>query len=205
MNMSLEASKMLLNRLYSKGRAPWDTGPCPEIQRRLASGDIPCQGRALELGCGSGTQAFLLAAHGLDVFGVDLSDVAIDQARTRAQRDGFAARTRFVSGDVATLRDVGEPFDVLLDRGCYHLVRTSNLAGYRDTLLRMSRPGTLMILLASSADADAQLANLPVVSKQSISDELGSLFRILDLHSFDMPVRGQAKHELFWSCLLRRE
>jgi hypothetical protein len=53
---------------YRDGTAPWETGqPCSEVERRLAAGDLPASGSALDPGCGSGVQTLLLAAHGLEV------------------------------------------------------------------------------------------------------------------------------------------
>ena len=51
---------------YEKGETPWDTGqPSSELQRILAEEAIaPC--RALELGCGTGTNAVWLAQQGFE-------------------------------------------------------------------------------------------------------------------------------------------
>jgi ubiquinone/menaquinone biosynthesis C-methylase UbiE len=47
----------------------------------------------LEYGCGQGSQAFELARHGARVTGIDISDVAIEQARERARREGLDGLT----------------------------------------------------------------------------------------------------------------
>lgn len=51
--------------------------------------------RALEYGCGPGSEAFFLAAQGTQVTGIDISDVAIKQAAERAKAEGVAERCRF--------------------------------------------------------------------------------------------------------------
>jgi ubiquinone/menaquinone biosynthesis C-methylase UbiE len=66
---------------------------------------VPHEGHALELGCGTDLQTPLLAEHGLDVLGVDISEVAIDQARKRAAASGPNGHARFLSVDVTALRD----------------------------------------------------------------------------------------------------
>ena len=44
----------------------------------------PC--RALELGCGTGTNSVWLAQQGFEVTGIDLAPLAVEQAEQRAQR-----------------------------------------------------------------------------------------------------------------------
>src|SRR5690606_2474840 len=75
-------------------------------------------GRALDVGCGTGTNAIRLAEHGYTVVGVDVAPLAIEQARAKA-RPGLPCR--FVTLDVlATLPD-GGPFQLVFDRGCFHV------------------------------------------------------------------------------------
>src|SRR5262249_51359976 len=90
---------------YAKGETPWDTGqPSSELRRVLPEISLrPC--RALELGCGSGTNAVWLAQQGFDVTAIDLSPLAVERARRRAEAAG--ARVRFLVADV--LRPPPEP------------------------------------------------------------------------------------------------
>lgn len=194
-----------MEREYRDGTAPWETGqPCSQLQRRLAAGDLPASGSALDLGCGTGVQTLLLAAHGLQVVGVDLSPTAIEEAQRRASAHPAGRRARFLAGDVSELRGIGEPFDVLLDRGCYHLARRDHLDAYVDALQQLSRPGSLLFLLAFSA-AEAPEHPVPVVAEDELRRELGGPFEITDLQScrLDEP-HGFERQPLFWSALLRR-
>jgi 2-polyprenyl-3-methyl-5-hydroxy-6-metoxy-1,4-benzoquinol methylase len=190
---------------YRNGTAPWDTGqPCSETLRRLAAGDLPATGTALDLGCGSGVQTLLLAAHGLEVVGVDLSTTAIEKARLRASRHPAGGRVRFIAGDVTELREIGEPFDVLVDRGCYHLARRECLDAFVRALGRLSRSGSVLFVLAFS-DAEQPEFPVPVVREDELRSELGSIFEIADLRTcrLDKP-KGFLREPLFWSVLLRR-
>jgi 2-polyprenyl-3-methyl-5-hydroxy-6-metoxy-1,4-benzoquinol methylase len=190
---------------YRDGTAPWETGrPCSEIQRRLAAGDLPTSGTALDLGCGSGVQTLLLAAHGLQVVGVDLSTTAIEEAQRRAAGHAAGQRARFIAGDVTELRGIGEPFDVLVDRGCYHMARGENLDAFLHALERFSRAGTHLLLLAFSAAEQPEFP-VPVVTEAELRSEVGSLFEITDLRTcrLDKP-NGFEREPLFWSVLARR-
>ena len=81
------------NEHYASGFTPWDSGePDPALVATVEAGTIPA-GRALEVGCGTGTNALWLAAHGFDALGVDVSPLAIDRAR--AKLGGAANACRF--------------------------------------------------------------------------------------------------------------
>ena len=73
---------------------------------------LPTRGRALDLACGLGSSALLLARAGLDVYAWDLSPVAIAALKTRAVAEGLSVQAEV--RDVQT--DPPEPvrFDVIL-------------------------------------------------------------------------------------------
>ncbi len=60
-------------------------------------------GRALVVACGPGRNALYLAEHGFDVVGVDVSEVAIGQARTAADDRGLDAEFLVADLDEFTL------------------------------------------------------------------------------------------------------
>jgi SAM-dependent methyltransferase len=68
-------------------------------------------GRALDLACGEGQNAIWLAHLGWDVTGVDYSEVAIEKARARAERDGVDAQ--FVCADLVEYEPEREAFDLV--------------------------------------------------------------------------------------------
>src|SRR6185312_2198551 len=76
------------NDRYRDGNLPWDTGrPSSELQRILSQSTIrPC--RALELGCGTGTNSVWLAQQGFEVTGIDLAPLAVEKAEQRARAAG---------------------------------------------------------------------------------------------------------------------
>jgi SAM-dependent methyltransferase len=108
---------------------------------------FPTSGRALDLACGQGLGAVWLARRGLDVWGFDISPVAIGQARDLARRAGVGDRCRF---DVADLDDglpPGPPADVIL---C-HRFRDRRLD--RAIIERLAPRGLLAIAVLSEVGA----------------------------------------------------
>jgi SAM-dependent methyltransferase len=190
------------NEWYRSGDLPWDTGrPSTELIRTLDLGFV-APGRAIELGCGTGTNAIYLAEQGFRVTAVDISAVAIDRARQKAQTAGV--RVDFFIEDVTTLPS-GEPHDFLLDRGCYHCVRRNNLSGYVAALDHLTHAGSRALLLAGNANEEST-EGPPRVTEQEIRGELGSLFTIEWLREFRFENPGGSQGPLGWSVgMVRRD
>ena len=188
---------------YEKGDTPWDTGqPSSELQRVIAEAAIaPC--RAIDLGCGTGTNAVWLAQQGFDVTAVDVSPRAVEMARRRAEAAGV--RAHFLVADLTRPPpELAGPFDFLFDRGCYHVVRREDVTAYAEALRRLTRPGALGLVLAGNA-REPHDPGPPVVTEEQIRSELGTLFEIVRLREFRFDqVEGCGAQFLGWSCLLRR-
>jgi len=127
---------------YRFGRPPWDTGITPpELEAFVAETRA---GRALDLGCGTGTNVLYLARYGWDATGVDFAARAIDIAKRRAQREGMTAT--FAVADVTRLPDFGAPFDLILDIGCLHSVLAKHRADYaRGVRARLAVGGAFLV------------------------------------------------------------
>lgn len=133
---------------YRFGKPRWDTGVTPpEVVEMIESGNLRGK-RALDLGCGTGTNAIYLAQAGLDVVGVDFSSKAIAVARVKANSAGVKAE--FHVGDVTRLEFLCDPFDFVLDIGCFHSIEPSRRQPYAAGLARLTRPGALFMLYAFS-------------------------------------------------------
>ena len=124
-------------------RPPWDTGVTPPELERFVGSHPP--GRALDLGCGTGTNVVYLARHRWDAVGVDFAGRAIAKARRRAREAGVSCH--FIVGDVTRLEAAG-PFDLALDIGCLHSIPASGRAGYAASLVREVRSGGTYLLYA---------------------------------------------------------
>ena len=138
----------LFERAYRRGRTPWDTGiPPPELVEVIEGPNALEPGRALDLGCGTGTNAIYLAQHGWTAVGVDFSSHAIESARRKAD---WVSGAVFVEGDVTRLSELGVdgPFDLMLDIGCFHSVVPSRRDAYVHEAARVARPDSPMMIFA---------------------------------------------------------
>ena len=158
----------------------------------LEGPDALAQGRALDVGCGSGRDAVYLAKHGWQVTGVDFADTGLKAARQRAQEEGV--EVQWVKGDVAELGGLGlaSGYDLLYDLGCMHLLPDAGrrglarglgvLAGGAATLLIGAFMAGRRILLPRGID-EAELVALlgdhwELRGKQSeVTDDMPSSIR----------------------------
>lgn len=124
--------KWFYNLLYSRLRAPWDLGPRKELVAAVESGRIqPC--KAIDLGCGTASNAIFLAQHGFDVTGTDYSPAAIALCQQRGAAAGVSVE--WIEDDLTNLQHVHGPFDLLVDWGVYDdLSRDDRRAYLRNVL-----------------------------------------------------------------------
>jgi SAM-dependent methyltransferase len=137
-------------KAYLRGKTPWDTLVTPpELERLILAGGV-APGRAVDLGCGTGTNVIFLASHGWEVVGVDFVPQAILQARQRLTRapQEVQRRVSFHVGDVTRWRFAAAPFDLALDIGCLHALSPAERAAYAAELERHTNPGARFLLYA---------------------------------------------------------
>ncbi len=183
-------------------RAPWDTGrPSNELARAIASGIVQ-PGRAVELGCGTGTNAIYLAQQGFEVTAIDIAPTALKLAEKKADEANVAVH--WVQADVLNPPEM-KPFDFVFDRGCYHGVRRQNAAGYVEALSRLSHPGTKVLIVAGNAN-ESRSGGPPRVGEEEIRHDFAEGFEILSLREtrFDTAERT-AKGALAWAILLQKK
>jgi SAM-dependent methyltransferase len=129
---------------------------------------FPTTGRALDLACGQGLGTVWLARRGLNAWGLDVSPVAIAQARDLAVRNGVGDRCRFDVVDLDEGLPTGPPVDVIL---C-HKFRERRLD--QAIIGRLAPGGLLAIAVLSEVGA----APGPF---RAVAGELPAAFADLDL------------------------
>jgi cyclopropane fatty-acyl-phospholipid synthase-like methyltransferase len=134
------------NSVY-EGSPPWDIGrPQPDFVRLAEAGML--KGRVLDVGCGTGEQVMLAASHGAQATGVDIAELAIERARTKAEQRGINAT--FEVGDVLHLDRLGRQFDVITDSGVFHVFGDAERPVYVNSLRSATRPGGTYYMMCFS-------------------------------------------------------
>jgi SAM-dependent methyltransferase len=139
------------NLWYLFGKPRWDTGITPpELVELVESGQVP-PGRALDIGCGTGTNGVFLAQRGFEVVGTDVAWLAIRKARRKARDAGISATFRV--GEAIKLGTpsgppLEAPFDLAVDIGCFHSIQAIHREAYASMLRRVLREGGYYLLYA---------------------------------------------------------
>jgi SAM-dependent methyltransferase len=145
--------------MYWTRRARWDTGISPPELVRTVEGNGPERmpaGRALDLGCGTGTNILYLAQHGWQVTGIDFAAPAVARARRKLAREGRSASgIHVLRGDVTHLERLRLPraFTLLFDLGCFHGIDPAGRARYAAGITQLSAPGATLLLYAFAPSA----------------------------------------------------
>ncbi len=161
--------RLAFNLWYFR-RAPWDSGITPPelfdfIKTHPAA-------RAIDLGCGTGTNLITLAKTGWQVTGVDFASRAIAIAKKKIKTAGVQANL-FVD-DVTQLKNIHGQFELALDIGCFHGVQ--NKAGYLRQLDRILAPNGFWLVYGffkpASADSSSPgflAADLDLISARNLT------------------------------------
>jgi SAM-dependent methyltransferase len=129
--------KVYFNLLYYRN-PPWDTQISPPELLEYIAQHPP--GRALDLGCGTGTNVITLAKNDWEVTGVDFAGRAIRAAKKKTHQAGVSAD--LIVGDVTKLEGISGYFDLVLDIGCFHSLGAEEHKAYIHNLERLTIQGS---------------------------------------------------------------
>jgi SAM-dependent methyltransferase len=189
------------NERYGSGEPlPWDAGvPDPMLVELVQSGALPRGGKAIDIGCGTGTNVIWLAQQGFDVLGVDIAPLAVEQARKKA---GGAARVRFAVHDILAGAPEGGPFQLVFDRGCFHVFdEAAERAKFATRVASILASGGRWLSLIGSTEGAARDSGPPRRSVRDIAAAMEPELELLTLSSaqfeLDPPVKA-------WVCITGR-
>lgn len=116
------------------GKAPWDSGITPpELYEFIAH--YPA-GRAIDIGCGTGTNVIALANAGWQVTGFDFAPLAVQIAKRKIKKENIQAK--IIVDDATHMKNITGQFDLALDIGCFHGIE--NKVDYLTQLTRILAP-----------------------------------------------------------------
>jgi SAM-dependent methyltransferase len=148
--MSKQQSKPDIQTVKQKLKDMWATGDFGIIAKILAPEEIefvnrlniPNGVKVLDVACGSGTMAIEAAKRRANVYGIDIVEDLIRQAKENAAADGVKAE--FITGDAEAMPYGDNEFDYVLSMfGAMFCPRPDVAAA---ELIRVTKPGGLIVM-----------------------------------------------------------
>ena len=179
---------VLFRAMYRFGLTPWDSGVSPPELKELVEGpNRKTPGKALDLGCGTGTNAIYMTQHGWDVTGIDFVPRAIEAAQAKAQ--AAKVSPRLMVGDVTKLDqlNVGEGYSLLFDLGCFHAIPQDRRDAYVAGATRAATPGADFLLWGFYRKPSWEINAM--VSKDEIEQRFGNGWDLVRAWGGEQPDR----------------
>ena len=171
-------------RYYQNPR--WDTGISPPELMTFIDQHQP--GKALDLGCGTGTNLVNLAKHGWEVFGIDFVPKAVRAARAKLEKENLEGS--IILGDVLKKYPLPNDFDLVLDIGCFHSQQPQSRNLYLHNVNKYLKPGGYYLLYAHTAfDGKGDHG----IQRRDI-DMLNDLLKCQALNETEEKRQGQSSH-----------
>ncbi len=133
--------RLIFNLWYFR-KPPWDSGISPPELLEFIQTHPP--GKAIDLGCGTGTNVITLARAGWQVTGIDFAPRAICMAGKKLARENVTADMHV--GDVTKLDDIRAVHNFALDIGCFHGLSQQGKADYLTQLERILAPNGFWLM-----------------------------------------------------------
>src|SRR6476469_5994375 len=140
------------------------------IQRKITYNG----GKFLDLGTGPGTQAVQLSKLGFDVTGNDLSEYAIEKARS------LTDKVHFIVDDILNSQLKKNEFDYIFDRGCFHVLSIDDRDKYVMTIKNILKDNGILFLKCFS-DKEPHEEGPHRFSQDKIKEIFGNDFEILSI------------------------
>ncbi len=187
---------------YRDDDIPWYTGRADyNLTNCIAEHSIQVC-KTLELGCGTGDNAIWLSQNGFEVSAFDLSEIAIDRAKTRAKELGV--KVHFFVADFFKDKIEDAPFNFAFDRGVFHsFAEEDERAQFAKNVASNLNKEGLWLSLIGSADQIREGQGPPKRTACDVVKAVEPYFEILSMKTgyFDSLDEKPAK---IWICLMQK-
>ena len=190
---------IVFRTMYRFGFTPWDSGvPPPELKALIEGSEARMPGRALDLGCGTGTNVIYMAHHGWDVTGIDFVPRAVAAARQKVE--AADVKPRIILGDVTRLEElnVGVGYSLVLDLGCLHSIPDGRRDAYAQGVTQVTLPGADYLVFGFYRRPNP-LANLRLTTEE-LEQRFGAGWDVVRVWGGEQPMGLPAR----WYHLKRR-
>jgi SAM-dependent methyltransferase len=190
---------------YASDDLPWDTGQPEPMLVEWLNQNAFAAGRALEIGCGTGTNAIWIAKQGFDVLGIDISQRAIARARSKAEAQA-AQRCEFLARDFLNDEAPRGAFQLVFDRGCFHVFDDPReQTRFAERVASLLGAGGMWLSLIGSTEGAPREMGPPRRSAQDILHAIEPSLELVTLRAFQFErIPGEAVAPKAWFCLSRR-
>ena len=189
------------NERYKTGDLPWDIQVADEHLVSLVRSKIVLPGNALEVGCGTGTNALWLAGHGFSVLGVDISPEAVEQARHKL--DGQPLACDFAVLDFLNDNSLARSYDFVFDRGCFHgFERDEERSEFARQVSQVLKTGGIWASLIGSTEGKPRDTGPPRRTAMEVIQAIEPFLEILELRSVFFQTNHPYKAKA-WLCIAR--
>ncbi|MSQ02773.1 MAG: class I SAM-dependent methyltransferase [Myxococcales bacterium] len=189
---------------YAAGPLPWDTGAvCMHLRQHIEAAGVP-DGRVLEIGCGTGTNAVYLASLGVDVVATDVSPRAVERARQRAAAAGVSIE--FAVVDYLGEDAPGGPFAFVFDRGVWHVFDgAADRDRYAARVSRQLTVGGRWLSVSGSTEGPARETGPPRRSLRDIALAIEPHLELVEVARTRFSAEDDgAGQSAAWRCLAGR-
>ena len=166
---------------YDAQDIPWDTGITPPEIVGIVQELKP--GKALDLGCGTGTNVRYLLEHGWEADGVDFVPDAVQKAQAKlahfpAERFGVYCHDVTRLNELTNLRS---PYDLVIDIGCGHGIPVEQAKQYAHDVAAQMQPGGIWMLYAHQPTVERDFGWLPEDVRQIVAADFELVWEVLSI------------------------
>jgi len=209
-NLNIEEKKALWTERWDQDHYDprWTMHSFPEYIQRLIDDKVIPQGASLlDIGCGDGSLASMLAESGFNVLGFDFAETAIEKARQ--DHPEAKGKLKYICADATKPFPLPDTFRVGIDRGTFHTIPPENRNDYVQQIAQLiDDKGYLIIIYPlriaiklPGSDRD----DPAVVLKDHLSSYFGMKFHMEDFREIMMQRHKKGDSPGFLVILRRRD